>query len=117
MALIGSIPRRCVNLPPGSFKTLVSYIMGGNVLSIEHIGLFQSHGTEFHLDIPGIDATGTLFLKRIVSQHSGLPSRLLISGIISDNAAGLKTSARPAKSKGRSQIQPAFASSPLVFHG
>ena len=30
MALIGSVPRRCVNLPPGSFKTLIRSILGGN---------------------------------------------------------------------------------------
>ena len=31
MALIGSIPRRCVNLPPGSLKTLISSIIGNKV--------------------------------------------------------------------------------------
>jgi len=31
MALIGSIPRRCVNLPPGSLKTLVSCVIGQKV--------------------------------------------------------------------------------------
>ena len=30
MAIIGSVPRRCVNLPPGSFKTLIRSILGGN---------------------------------------------------------------------------------------
>ena len=30
MAIIGSVPRRCVNLPPGSFKTLIRSISGGN---------------------------------------------------------------------------------------
>ena len=31
MALIGSVPRRCVNLPPGSFKTLVSSALNKKV--------------------------------------------------------------------------------------
>ena len=31
MALIGSVPRRCVNLPPGSLKTLVSSVLGKTV--------------------------------------------------------------------------------------
>lgn len=31
MALIGSVPRRCVNLPPGSFRTLVSSVSGKKV--------------------------------------------------------------------------------------
>jgi dTDP-4-amino-4,6-dideoxygalactose transaminase len=31
MALIGSIPRRCVNLPPGSLKTLASCVIGQKV--------------------------------------------------------------------------------------
>ncbi|UCD78285.1 MAG: aminotransferase class I/II-fold pyridoxal phosphate-dependent enzyme [Desulfobacterales bacterium] len=31
MALIGSVPRRCVNLPPGSLKTLVSCVLGKKV--------------------------------------------------------------------------------------
>lgn len=31
MALIGSIPRRCVNLPPGSLRTLVSCVIGNTV--------------------------------------------------------------------------------------
>jgi dTDP-4-amino-4,6-dideoxygalactose transaminase len=31
MALIGSVPRRCVNLPPGSFKTLVSSVLNKKV--------------------------------------------------------------------------------------
>ena len=31
MALIGSIPRRCVNLPPGSLRTLISCIIGNKV--------------------------------------------------------------------------------------
>ena len=31
MALIGSVPRRCVNLPPGSLRTLVSSILGKKV--------------------------------------------------------------------------------------
>jgi perosamine synthetase len=38
MALIGSIPRRCVNLPPGSLRTLIGCIVGNKVqegLSIE----------------------------------------------------------------------------------
>jgi dTDP-4-amino-4,6-dideoxygalactose transaminase len=30
MAIIGSVPRRCVNLPPGSFVTLIRSIIGGN---------------------------------------------------------------------------------------
>ena len=30
MAIIGSVPRRCVNLPPGSFLTLIRSILGGN---------------------------------------------------------------------------------------
>ncbi len=30
MAIIGSVPRRCVNLPPGSFKTLIRSILGRN---------------------------------------------------------------------------------------
>ncbi len=30
MAIIGSVPRRCVNLPPGSFITLIRSILGGN---------------------------------------------------------------------------------------
>jgi len=32
MALIGSVPRRCVNLPTGSLKTLVSCVLGKKVL-------------------------------------------------------------------------------------
>jgi dTDP-4-amino-4,6-dideoxygalactose transaminase len=31
MAIIGSVPRRCVNLPPGSFITLIRSILGGKV--------------------------------------------------------------------------------------
>ena len=31
MALIGSVPRRCVNLPPGSLRTLVSSVLGKKV--------------------------------------------------------------------------------------
>jgi len=31
MALIGSVPRRCVNLPPGSLKTLLGSILGKKV--------------------------------------------------------------------------------------
>lgn len=31
MALIGSIPRRCVNLPPGSLRTLISCAIGNKV--------------------------------------------------------------------------------------
>jgi perosamine synthetase len=31
MALIGSVPRRCVNLPPGSLSTLVSSVLGNKV--------------------------------------------------------------------------------------
>jgi len=31
MALIGSIPRRCVNLPPGSLRTLISCVIGNKV--------------------------------------------------------------------------------------
>ena len=31
MALIGSIPRRCVNLPPGSLRTLIGSIIGNKV--------------------------------------------------------------------------------------
>ena len=31
MAIIGSVPRRCVNLPPGSFMTLASAILGKKV--------------------------------------------------------------------------------------
>ena len=31
MALIGSIPRRCVNLPPGSLKTLANCIISQKV--------------------------------------------------------------------------------------
>ena len=31
MAIIGSIPRRCVNLPPGSFMTLAGAILGKKV--------------------------------------------------------------------------------------
>ncbi|UCG11226.1 MAG: DegT/DnrJ/EryC1/StrS family aminotransferase [Deltaproteobacteria bacterium] len=31
MALIGSVPRRCVNLPPGSLRTLASCVIGGRV--------------------------------------------------------------------------------------
>ncbi|MGD2016334.1 MAG: DegT/DnrJ/EryC1/StrS family aminotransferase, partial [Desulfobacterales bacterium] len=30
MTIIGSVPRRCVNLPPGSFVTLIRSILGGN---------------------------------------------------------------------------------------
>lgn len=32
MALIGSVPRRCVNLPPGSLMTLIGSIVGNKVL-------------------------------------------------------------------------------------
>jgi len=32
MALIGTVPRRCVNLPPGSLRTLLSTITSGTVL-------------------------------------------------------------------------------------
>ncbi|MGB5747471.1 MAG: DegT/DnrJ/EryC1/StrS family aminotransferase [Desulfobacterales bacterium] len=31
MALIGSVPRRCVNLPPGSLRTLISCVIGNKV--------------------------------------------------------------------------------------
>ena len=31
MALFGSIPRRCVNLPPGSLRTLISCVIGSKV--------------------------------------------------------------------------------------
>ena len=31
MALIGSIPRRCVNLPPGSLRTIISCMIGNKV--------------------------------------------------------------------------------------
>ena len=31
MAIIGSIPRRCVNLPPGSLQTLIKCVIGNNV--------------------------------------------------------------------------------------
>jgi len=31
MALFGSIPRRCVNLPPGSLRTLISCVIGNKV--------------------------------------------------------------------------------------
>ena len=31
MAIIGSIPRRCVNLPPGSLKTLIGSVLGKKV--------------------------------------------------------------------------------------
>ena len=31
MALIGSIPRRCVNLPPASLQTLISCIIGNKI--------------------------------------------------------------------------------------
>ena len=31
MALIGSIPRRCVNLPPGSLQTLIGCVIGNKV--------------------------------------------------------------------------------------
>jgi len=31
MALIGTIPRRCVNLPPGSLRTLISHVLGNKV--------------------------------------------------------------------------------------
>jgi len=31
MALIGSIPRRCVNLPPGSLRTLISCVIANKV--------------------------------------------------------------------------------------
>jgi len=30
MAIIGSVPRRCVNLPPGSLITLIRSVLGGN---------------------------------------------------------------------------------------
>ena len=30
MAIIGSVPRRCVNLPPGSLMTLIRSVLGGN---------------------------------------------------------------------------------------
>jgi len=32
MAIIGSVPRRCVNLPPGSFLTLIRNVFGNKVL-------------------------------------------------------------------------------------
>ena len=32
MTLFGSVPRRCVNLPPGSLTTLVGSILGKKVL-------------------------------------------------------------------------------------
>jgi dTDP-4-amino-4,6-dideoxygalactose transaminase len=31
MAMIGTVPRRCVNLPPGSLSTLISYVLGNKV--------------------------------------------------------------------------------------
>ena len=70
MALIGSIPRRCVNLPPGSFTTLVSYIMGSKVqdgpaidqfykkfaqwLGTSHVFGASSGRTAFHLALESL---------------------------------------------------------------
>ena len=41
MTLIGSVPRRCVNLPPGSFKTLISCLFGKKVQKGPSIDAFQ----------------------------------------------------------------------------
>ncbi len=42
MALIGSVPRRCVNLPPGSLRTLVSSVLGKKVQQGPAIGEFYT---------------------------------------------------------------------------
>ena len=46
MSLIGSVPRRCVNLPPGSLKTLVQCILGK---AVQHGPAIK----EFHLKFSG----------------------------------------------------------------
>jgi perosamine synthetase len=40
MAIIGHIPRRCVNLPPGSLRKLITSAMGGNLLEGPAVGDF-----------------------------------------------------------------------------
>lgn len=40
MALIGTVPRRCVNLPPGSLRTLLSTVTSGTVLEGDSVDEF-----------------------------------------------------------------------------
>ena len=47
MALIGSVPRRCVNLPPGSLKTLVSSVIGKTAQQGPDIDAFYTKFAEW----------------------------------------------------------------------
>ena len=56
MAIIGSIPRRCVNLPPGSLRSLISCTIGGKLQEGPAIKKFYK---EFGDWLGGIHVFGT----------------------------------------------------------
>ncbi|MGD9139879.1 MAG: DegT/DnrJ/EryC1/StrS family aminotransferase, partial [Desulfobacterales bacterium] len=47
MALIGSVPRRCVNLPPGSLKALVRSVIGKTAQQGPDIAAFYTKFAEW----------------------------------------------------------------------
>jgi perosamine synthetase len=51
MALMGTVPRRCVNLPPGSLRTLVSCVLGDKVQEGPDLEQFQEKFGEW-LGVP-----------------------------------------------------------------
>ena len=58
MALIGTVPRRCVNLPGSSLFTILSCKLGGKVREGANVGRFQQRMAEW-LDAPHVFGAGT----------------------------------------------------------
>jgi dTDP-4-amino-4,6-dideoxygalactose transaminase len=58
MVLLGVVPRRCVNLPPGSLGTILRALLGGNVREGTHAAEFE-RAFETYLDAPHVFGAAT----------------------------------------------------------
>jgi len=58
MALIGTVPRRCVNLPPGSLGALASSVLRGGVQQGPHVAEFERKFAEW-LGVPYVFGAAT----------------------------------------------------------